>query len=312
MQGLEVDNHIGRKIPLDLEFTDSTGKKATLARLFNRPTVPPVGGGSEPDTGAGLPTDLGRARPVLLMMMYFRCPLLCPKTLEELTTSLNQIDFTVGKDFDVLVVSFDPRDTPQGAAQKKFDALMNYDRVTTDSIRNSWNFLTGSVENSKALADSLGFPYRYQADVGEFAHRSVIFVLTPDGSISRYLPGLQSTMEFRSRDVRLALIEASQGRLGTWVDWFMGTCYHYDPNAGSYVMQAMAVMRLGAGGCAIVLSSVIGILFYNERRKRRARAADVPMSGAASNDGITSAAGGTAGVGAVVGGGGATVAGHAR
>jgi protein SCO1/2 len=285
-QGLEVQNHTGRRIPLDLSFVDSTGAPVRLADLFNRP----LGGGE------ATPTTLaeGRGRPVVVMMMYFRCPLLCPKTLEELTTTLNGVDFTAGTDFDVVCISFDPTDTPQAAARYKADALMAYDRVTTEQVRAGWSFLTGPAESSRALADALGFRYRYLPDSGEYAHRSAVFILTPDGVISRYLPGLQSQMENRSRDMRLALIDASRGRLGTWIDWLMHSCYHYDPNSGSYVASAMRVMRLGAGGCAVVLGVTLAVLIVHDRRRRSRRPApadEVVIVPSPARDGRPQAAG---------------------
>lgn len=272
-QGLEMKDRIGQKVPLDLPFVDSSGRKITLGDLFNRRAKGVEGAGP---------------RPVVMMMQYFRCPLLCPKTLEEMTTTLNGLDFTVGKDFDVINVSFDPRDTPQTAAKMKADALMAYERTTTDAIRESWSFLTGPAQSSRALADALGFSYRYFPDSGEFSHRSVLFVLTPDGTVSRYLPGLQSSLgEFRVRDMRLALIDASQGRLGSWTDILISYCFHYDPASGAYTRQAMAVMRLGAGGVGVVLAGAIGSMLMIERRRRRRAAAAVPVPNKRPSAGTT-------------------------
>lgn len=258
-RGTEITNQIGHQVPLDLEFTDSSGKKLTLAQLFNHPT-----------TDATSSTII-KGRPVILMMMYYRCPLLCPQTLHELLDTLNKLDFNVGSDFDVAIVSFDPRDTPADAAAKKSDALMSYERPTTDAIRSSFSFLTGTAESSRKLADAIGFNYKFLPESGEYSHRAVIFVLTPDGKVSRYLPGLQSILgEFKTRDVRLSLIEASQGRLGSWIDQnILLPCFHYDPNAGGYVLFAVRVMKIGAGLAALLLGGTVGLLFLGERRRHR-------------------------------------------
>ncbi|MBX3357950.1 MAG: SCO family protein [Phycisphaeraceae bacterium] len=272
VRGLEIVNHTGKTIPLDLQFTDSNGKKITLAALFYK------------DAGGGA-ADAPSKRPVIMMMMYFRCPLLCPKTLEEFTRTLSGLDFTIGTEYDAVIVSFDPRDTPADAARFKTGALLDYTKPTTDAIRSGWSFLTGPVENSKALADALGFPYRFHPDSGEFSHGTAIFVLTPDGTISRYLPGIQSTLEFPVRDTRLALVEASQGKLGTTFDRFTLWCYHFDPNAGAYVVQAFRVMQLGAGATAVALATLVGSLLLRERRNRRRVAAPGgPAEYSAGND----------------------------
>jgi protein SCO1 len=164
VRGLEVANKLGTTIPLDLTFSDEEGRTIKLGDYFGQTAA-----------------DGGHTKPVVLVMMYFRCPILCPMVLEKFTKTLNQVDFTVGKDFDAVVVSFDQRDTPADARVQRAAQLAIYERPIDDSVRGGWNFLTSRPENARALADALGFPYRYLPDSGEFAHGSVVFVLTGDG-----------------------------------------------------------------------------------------------------------------------------------
>lgn len=248
IRGMELQDHSGRRIPLDLQFTDSGGKPVRLDDLFGRP------GAAE-----------GSRRPVVIVMMYFRCPLLCPKVVEETIESFRGLeDLTVGTDYDALFVSFDPRDTPIDAERQKNDALMAYERTIDDSIRSGMSFLTGPAANSRALADALGFPYRYLPDSGEYSHGSVIFVLTPDGNISRYLTGLT----YPVRDLRLALVEAADGKIGTLTDRFLLWCYHFDSSQGGYVLRAMRLMQAAGAATVLLLGGFIGWLFYAERHRR--------------------------------------------
>lgn len=250
VRGLEIENKLGERVPLALTFTQVDGSTVRLGDFFNRTSEK---------------TSL--KKPVVLMMVYYRCPILCPMVLEKFTKTLNELDFTAGTEFDALVVSFDPRDKPEDAIRERANQLMFYKQPTTDSIRDGWHFLTCSnvPENARSLADALGFQYRYLMNTGEFAHGAAVFVLTPEGKISRTLLGL----DYPPRDVRFALLEASEGKIGSLVDKFTLWCYHYDPNAGVYSVQAFRVMQVGASLCAVVLGAVIFGLFRWERRKRR-------------------------------------------
>lgn len=250
VRGLEIENKLGERVPLALTFTQVDGSTVRLGDFFNR---------TSPTTG--------QKKPVVLMMVYYRCPILCPMVLEKFTQTLNKLDFTAGTEFDALVVSFDPRDKPADAVRERANQLLSYKQPTTDSIRDGWNFLTcpDVPENARSLADAVGFPYRYLMNTGEFAHGAAVFVLTPDGKVSRYLLGL----DYPARDVRLALLEASEGKIGNLIDRFTLWCYHYDPNAGEYSVAANRVMQAGASLCALVLGGVIFGLFRWEKRKRR-------------------------------------------
>lgn len=257
VRGLEIQNKLGDQIPLDLAFTSPEGTSVTLAEYFNRPSP-----------------DGKFKKPVVLMMVYYKCPILCPMVLEKFTDSLNAIDFTAGTEFDALVVSFDARDKPADAAAKLGGQLLYYKQPTTDAIRKGFNFLTceSHPENARKLADALGFPYRFFPNTGEFSHGAAVFVLTPEGKVSRYLLSLN----YQPKEVRLALLEASRGKIGNLFDAFTLWCYHYDPATGSYAIMAMRVMRVGGGLSAVVLGSLIFGLFRWERRKRRRLAAGGP------------------------------------
>jgi protein SCO1/2 len=257
VRGLEIQNKLGDRIPLELTFTTPEGKTVKLAEYFNRPSA------------AG-----SFNKPVVLMMVYYKCPILCPMVLDKFTDTLNQLDFTAGSEFDALVISFDGRDKPVDALTRRGGQLLYYKQPTTDAIRSGFNFLTCETrpENARTLADALGFPYRYFPERGEFSHGAAVFVLTPEGKISRYLLGLN----YKSKDVRLALLEASQGRIGNLFDAFTLWCYHYDPASGSYALLAMRVMRVGGGLTALLLGALIFALFRWERRKRRLAPAGSP------------------------------------
>ena len=263
VRGLEVVNKLGQRVPLELQFTSEQGKTVSLKEYFNRKTE----GGK---TG----------RPVILQMMYYRCPILCPQVLQRLTGTLNEIDLTVGKDFDVLLVSFDPRDTSKDSTERKSAQLISYNRGSQETA-NGWNFLTSTPESAKSLGESLGFPFR-ALENGEFSHGAALYILTPEGKVSRSLVGLN----YPAADVKLALLEASGGKIGTWKDAFVLWCYHFDPDAGTYTVAAMRVMRVGAIITIAFVGSLLLMMWRFEKRKRAARAslAGAPSFVAVSSD----------------------------
>lgn len=250
IRGLEIANKLGEAIPLSLTFTNVDGSTVKLGEFFHQ---------KSPD---------GRLdKPVVLMLVYYKCPILCPMVLEKFTNTLNQLDFTAGTEFDAVVVSFDPRDKPADAIAQRANQLLAYKQPTTDSIRDGWTFLTcdSLPGNARALADALGYPFRYQPRNQEYAHGAAVFILTPEGKLSRTLLGL----DYPARDVRLGLLEASKGRIGTLVDRFTLWCYHFDPKTGSYTLVAMRIMQVGAAAGAVILGVFIASLFAWERRRRR-------------------------------------------
>jgi protein SCO1 len=250
IRGLEVANTLGQQVPLHLQFTNEQGKIVSLKEYFNRTTAGAKG-----------------ARPVIVQMLYYRCPILCPQVLSRLTRTLNELDLTVGKDFDVVLVSFDPRDTPKDATEHKSAQLIAYNR-TSQQTADGWTFLTSSPESARELGAALGFPFR-ALENGEFSHGAALYVLTPEGKVSRGLVGLN----YPAADVKLALLEASGGKIGTWKDAFVLWCYHFDPDAGTYTVAAMRVMRVGALITIAFVGTLMVAMWRFEKRKRLARIA---------------------------------------
>jgi len=234
LKEVDIEQKLGAKVPLDLPFVDENGKDVTLAQYFG-------------------------ARPVVLALVYYECPMLCTQVLNGVYSSMEALPFTTGKEFDLLVVSFDPGDTPQLAAKKKAAYFARYRRPGSDA---GMHFLTGRQESITALTKAIGFKYVYDESIKQFAHPAAVTVLSKDAQISQYLYGI----EFAPRDLRLALIDAGDGKVGTAVDQIMLYCYHYDPTTGKYGVAIMAVVR----GAGILTVAILGIsIFRNTRRPQR-------------------------------------------
>ena len=233
-----IAQKLDSQVPLDLMFRDESGKIVRLGDYFKS------------------------GRPVILDFMYYRCPMLCSTVLEGTTNTLTELKFDIGKEFDVITVSIDPRDTPEQATLKKDHYIKRYGRLGSAS---GWHFLTGADPSIKRLASSVGFEYAYDPQTDQFAHGAALLVLTPAGRVSRYFYGF----EYKPRDLRLALVEASASRIGTATDQFLLLCFHYDPSTGKYSKTAMNIVR--AGGIATVLSlgGFIFIMLRNERNANR-------------------------------------------
>ncbi len=213
LQGVGIDQRLNQQVPLNLVFRDESGRLVPLSTFFH-------------------------GKPVLLALVYYRCPMLCTQILNGVVGTLKAVSFNPGQDFEVLSISFDPKDTPELAGFKKQSYLRRYGRAGT---ANGWHFLTGDDANIKALTDAVGFHYKYDAATEQFAHASGIMLLTPEGRLSRYFYGV----EYAPRDVRLGLVEASQNKIGNAVDEVLLFCYHYDAATGKYGAVAMNMVRLG-------------------------------------------------------------------
>jgi protein SCO1/2 len=228
-----VDQRLNHQVPLDLPFVDETGRAVRLGDFFGR-------------------------RPVILALVYYECPMLCTQVLNGLTGSLKVLNFDVGREFDVVAVSINPREGPGLAAQKKEAYLERYGRAQTAA---GWHFLTGQEENIRRLADAVGFRYVYDEEIEQYAHGAAIELLTPKGIIARYFYGI----EYSPRDIRLGLVEASEERIGSVIDSALLLCYHYDPSTGKYGAAAMKLVRVGA----VATVAVFGVfLFVSIRRER--------------------------------------------
>ena len=232
---VDIVQRLNSELPMNLMFRDETGKIVRLGQFF-------------------------RGKPVILNFMYYRCPMLCSIVLDGMTSTLTELKFDIGKEFDVITVSIDPRDTPEAAAEKKDHYIKRYGRFQSAE---GWHFLTAHESAIKQLTDAVGFHYAYDPATNQFAHGAAMYVITPQGRISRYFYGF----EYKPRDVRLALVEASAGKIGTATDQILLLCYHYDPATGKYSRSAMNFVR--AGGVATVLS-LASFIFVMLRRERRA------------------------------------------
>jgi len=243
LENVGIEEHPDALLPLDAEFRDERGQPVRL--------------------GDVIPGD----RPVVLALVYYRCPMLCNLILDGLTSSMKELDWTVGDEFDVVTVSFDPTESPTLAQRKKQAYLKEYDRVGATS---GWHFLTGSKESIRRLTDTVGFRYSYVEDRNEYAHTAALFVIKPDGRISRYLYGIL----YEPRTLRLALVEAGEGKVGTVVDRVLLYCFHYDADEGKYSLVARQVMKLGGAVMVVVLG--LAMIVFWRREIRRSAAAPGP------------------------------------
>jgi protein SCO1/2 len=228
-----IDQRIGESIPLDLAFTDETGRQVTLGQYFGK-------------------------RPVILALVYYECPMLCTQVLNGLVSALGVMNFDVGREFDVIAVSFDPKEGPELAAQKKAAYVERYGRPQSAA---GWHFLTGTQESIDRLTKAVGFRYAYDERIDQYAHGAGIELLTPHGVLSKYFYGI----EFSARDIRFGLIEAADERIGTPIDDVLLLCYHYDPASGTYGATVMGMVRLG--GIA-TLAALVTFMLVSLRRER--------------------------------------------
>jgi protein SCO1 len=228
-----VDQKLNDSIPLDLTFRDEHGNLVPLRQYFG-------------------------SKPVILSLVYFNCPMLCTQVLNGLDRSLELIPMSIGKDFNVLTVSIDPTDRPVLAEAKQAVYLGMYGRP---GAAEGWHFLTGDQPEIKELATAVGFRYAYDPDSKQYAHASAIMVLTPTGKISRYFYGIS----YPERDLRLGLVDASQGKIGSPVDQVLLFCYHYDPHTGKYGLLISRVLQL-AGGLTVLYGGIfLAVLFRSGR-----------------------------------------------
>jgi protein SCO1/2 len=225
----------GATIPPDLHFVDADGRDVRSSELFSD-------------------------RPVILHLVYYECPMLCKLSSDGLLRALSTLTLTLGEDFSIITVSFDPREGPELSARARSMAIEKCGRT---AVENGWKFLTGDAADIDELCQAVGFRYTWDAATGQFAHASGAFILTADGTLSRYLSGV----EFAPRDLRLALVEASAGKVGTATDQVLLMCYMYDPSAGKYGVAIMTAVRLAG----IVTVGVMGLAIFTMLRRERQR-----------------------------------------
>ena len=225
LEGVGIQQRLDQQVPLDLVFRDEAGRPAPLSGFFH-------------------------GRPVVLALVYYRCPMLCTQILSGLVSALRIVSLDPGRDFEVVSVSFDPKDTPEIAAEKRKNYLQRYGRANT---ANGFHFLTGDQAPIHALTDAVGFHYKYDPVSDQFAHASAIMILTPEGRLSRYFYGV----EYSPRDIRLGLVEASANKIGTPVDEALLFCFHYDPATGKYGAIAMNVLRAAGAAFALIAGALL-------------------------------------------------------
>ena len=229
LKNVGIEQRLNEQIPPDLAFRDENGNPVKLGDYFGK-------------------------RPMILNLVYYQCPMLCGEVLTGLESAMRVLKFDAGKEFDVLTVSFDPKETSEMAAAKKADYLRRYGRPGAAA---GWHFLTGPAASIDALTKAAGFQYQYDPQSGQFAHSTAIMVLTPQGKIAQYYYGV----EFAPKDLRLGLIQASQNKIGTVVDQVLLYCYHYDPNTGKYGAIISRVLQLAAGATVLILGTFLLVMF---------------------------------------------------
>jgi protein SCO1/2 len=236
-----IDQRLNSRVPLDLAFVDENGRDVKLGDYLGK-------------------------RPVLLALVYYECPMLCTQVLNGVTGALKVLSFDVGKEFDVVAVSINPREGPGLAAAKKQAYVDRYGRPET---ADGWHFLTGREENIRALANAVGFRYAYDEEIKQYAHGAGVELLTPKGVIARYFYGI----EYSPRDIRLGIVEASEERIGSPIDSVLLFCYHYDPATGKYGAAVLAMVRIGAVATMIAFAVFLFVSLRRERAERHRTAA---------------------------------------
>jgi protein SCO1/2 len=234
IRAVKFDQRLNEQIPLEAEFRDEEGAAVPLRAFF-------------------------RGKPVVLALVYYDCPMLCTVTLNSMLKSMRAIRLNAGEEYDVLTVSFDAREGADLAQKKKEIYLKQYGRA---GAAQGWRFLTGDAASIQRLTAAVGFQFVYDEKTRQFAHASGLVVLTPEGKVSRYLYGL----EYSARDLRLALVEASQNKIGTLVDQVLLYCYHYDPAAGKYSATIMNIVRLAGSTTVLLIAALVLTLLRREKR----------------------------------------------
>jgi protein SCO1/2 len=246
LEKVGIDQKLNAQVPLDAVFRDEAGRPVKLGDYFGK-------------------------RPVVLSLVYYECPMLCTQVLNGAVSAFKVLNFSVGDEFEVVTVSFNPKETPAMAAAKKQTYLAKYGRPGGAA---GWHFLTGEKPAIDALAGAVGFRYVFDTSSQQYVHASAIMVLTPQGRVSKYFYGI----EYPPKDIRLGLIEASGGRIGSPVDQVLLYCYHYDPHSGKYSMVVMNVLRLAGVLTVALIVGFIATMWSLDRRKTKDTAAPAPSA----------------------------------
>ncbi|HXX01336.1 MAG TPA: SCO family protein [Candidatus Acidoferrales bacterium] len=233
LENVGIEQKLDAQVPRDLTFVDDAGRTVKLGDYFGK-------------------------KPLILNLVYYNCTMLCGEALAGLTSAMKLVKFDVGKEFEVVTVSFNPNETPTIAAAKKKDYLERYGRPGAAA---GWHFLTGPPESINALTKAVGFQYQYDPKINQYAHATAVMVLTPEGRISRYFYGV----DFPPKDLRMGLVEASQGKIGNLTDQVLLYCYHYDPETGKYGAIVANILKLGAAVTILLVGGMLLVLFRLEK-----------------------------------------------
>ena len=236
LREIGFDQNIDQTLPLDAQFRDDDGKTVTLGSFYG-------------------------SKPVLLAFVYYTCPMLCTQVLNAMTATISTLSLDAGKDFELVLVSFDPRETPAQAAAKKAEYLHRYKRAGAEA---GWHFLTGNQSEITRVTKAAGFRYTWDEQTQQFAHPTGIIITTPDGRLARYLFGI----EYGPRDVELALVEASEGKVGSMVDSLLLFCYHYDPMTGRYGVYVMRTLRVAGVATVLLIGTFIVVMVRREKSQQ--------------------------------------------
>jgi protein SCO1/2 len=236
LRDVGIDQKLNQPVPLDLMFRDETGRSVNLGDYFGQ-------------------------KPVILVLAYYECPMLCTMVLNGVLRSLRALSFDVGHQFNVVTVSFNPKETPELAAAKKKNYIAGYGRAGAET---GWHFLTGDENSIQQLTDAVGFRYHYDPQAKQYVHASGIMVLTPQGKLARYFYGI----EYSANDLRLGLVEASQGKIGSPVDQLLLYCFHYDPVTGKYGAIITRIIQLAGIATALMLAAFMIVMFRRDRHTK--------------------------------------------
>jgi protein SCO1 len=247
LSDVAIEQRLGQEVPLQLPFRDETGKTVVLGDYFHN------------------------GRPVILSLVYFNCQMLCSQVLAEIAHTMRRLKFDAGNQFEVVTVSFDPRETPAMAAAAQSKYLDMYGRAGTDE---GWRFLTGNQSSITALSNAVGFHYRWDPQTKQFAHATGIMLLTPEGRVAQYYYGAR----YFASDLRLGLIQASHNRIGTLADQIVLYCYHYDPRTGRYGAIVFRVIQVSGGFTLLILGSLLAFLFWASPKRPMQASSDAYRS----------------------------------
>ena len=234
-----IEQRLNTQLPVDAIFRDESGQSVPLGSFFGK-------------------------RPVVLALVYYECPMLCTQILNGVGRAQRLLKLEAGKDYDVVAISFDARETPAQAAAKKAVYLKSYGKPENAK---GWHFLTGELESIKRVTEAVGFKYVWDVHTAQFAHASAVYVLTPEARLSRYFFGV----EYSPTELRLALVEASSGKIGTITDKLLLYCYHFDPQAAKYTFVAMGLLRAAGAATVLMLGGFVFIMLRRESRQKGSR-----------------------------------------